>query len=167
MAPPGWDWKPPTGDEPVPVAAAAPAPAVRAGESATDGVLATGRKPAPLWDARLTIALLIIGVLGVFTFVQVQNSIPQAIATLYQQEGLGSYTPAASVSGIITGGLIAQVALWFVAAAISITLLLRRRRAFWVLLAFGVISVITMMGIILAVMLTDPTLLGHMESTRL
>jgi hypothetical protein len=78
---------------------------------------------------------------------------------LYTQEGLGSYEPAASVAGLMTAGIITQVVLWIATAAVSILLLVRRRRAFYIPLIGGVLSVLAIFVFLAFILTTDPTLL--------
>lgn len=181
LAPPGWEWKPPadshTGHQQEPMVVhkqshapaapkARPEPRTRpttdasvaagAADASVDGV-----KKAPSWDRPLTVALLALGLFGVTLFVRVQEGATQSIALLYEQEGLGAYTPAASVASILFWGNVVQIALWVIAAALSISLLVRRRRAFWVPILVGALAVISLFLVLMAVLLTDPTLLDH------
>ncbi|MET0976925.1 MAG: DUF6264 family protein [Leifsonia sp.] len=169
LAPPGWVWKPPadshTGHQQEPMVVhkqphtrqpAAPKPAAEP----KSGAALEGTEP-PAWDRPVTIALLVLGVFGLFSFVRIQAGATQSIALLYQQEGLGAYTPSTIVPTILLWGGIIQIALWVLAAGLSISLMVRRRRAFWIPLLVGVLAVIALFLVLMAVLLTDPTLIDH------
>lgn len=168
LAPPGWEWKPPADAAPLPhMRPSHPAqhPEAHHHPDAATPPTTSGRRLPPAWDRPTTIVLLIIGLFGVFFAVQTQSGLPQAIATIYEQQGLGGYTPAASVAGIIVAGQVIQLGLYAVAVGVSVLLLLRRRLAFWVPLTVGLIALLALFGIVLAVLLSDPTLVNRMQTT--
>lgn len=119
--------------------------------------------PGPLgvsaWDRPVTLGLLLIGLLGTFFSASILTALPQAVQMLYTQQDLGSYTPAASVAGLITGGIIVQALIWLGTAAWSILLLVRRRRAFYAPLIGGVVSFVAIFVFMSIVLASDPTLL--------
>ena len=108
----------------------------------------------------VTLALMVLGLFGTFFTVAVLNSIPDAMQMLYTQEGLGTYTPAASVAALTTTGIITQVVLWVVMCAVSVLVLARHRRAFYIPLIGGVLSVLAIFVFLAIILTTDPTLLN-------
>src|SRR5680860_44454 len=73
--------------------------------------------------------------------VSVLGALPEAMQVLYTQENLGTYNPAASVAGLIIAGRVVEAAIWLAAAVVSILLLTRDRRAFYVPLVGGAVSI--------------------------
>lgn len=177
LAPEGWTWTPP--QEPAaPAAPAAQDPAApnQAQQSQSTPQSAPvhyaaqqygapftpaqqTKRAAPMWDRPVTLALMVFGLFGTFFTIAVLNAIPDAMQMLYTQEGLGSYEPAASVAGLTTAGIITQVVLWIAMAAVSVLVLVRRRRAFYIPLIGGVLSVLAIFVFLAFILTTDPTLL--------
>ena len=109
----------------------------------------------------MTLALLVFGIFGVIISIQLQSSITQSIAIIHAQEGIADYTPAAVVSTIVLIGGIVQIVLWLLAAGLSLLQIRRRRRAFWIPILVGVLSVIAVIFVLTSVLLTDTALLNH------
>lgn len=161
LAPEGWSWNPQQDEQgpaaevhsraqqPVSPLAARPQPAISTGRAGG----------APGWDRPLTLGLLVLGLLATFFAVSVLNALPQAVQMLYTQEDLGTYTPGASVTGLIIGGSILEGVLWLATAAVSVLLLVRGRRAFYVPLIGGVVGVVVIFVFLSIALATDPTLL--------
>jgi hypothetical protein len=115
--------------------------------------------PVSPWDRPVTLGLLILGIFGTFFAISIFTALPEAVQMLYTQQGLGTYEPAAPVAGILTGGIITQVIVWLATAAVSIFLLVRGRRAFYVPLIGGVASFVVIFVFMSIVLGSDPTLL--------
>ena len=166
LAPEGWSWTPPKTDADIPAVPAAPAGAASAQPLApvpptADAALTASR--APRWDRPVTLGLLIFGLLATFFAISVLGSLPEALQMLYTQQDLGTYTPDAAVAGLILAGRIVEVGIWVAAAVVSTLLLARGRRAFYVPLIGGFVSVIVIFVFISAVLTTDPTLLDSVS----
>ena len=179
LAPEGWTWTPP--QEPAaPAAPAAQDPAApnQAQQSqptppppsapqhyaaqqygAPFNPAQQSKRVAPLWDRPVTLALMVFGLFGTFFTIAVLTAIPDAMQMLYTQEGLGTYEPAASVAGLTTAGIVTQVVLWIAMAAVSILVLVRHRRAFYIPLIGGVLSILAIFVFLAIILTTDPTLL--------
>ena len=174
LAPEGWTWQPPQDQDRVD----APAPTVGAGAS----VHPTAQPPAvpappfqtgqphqpssrtvPRWDRPLTIGLLTVGLLATLYGAFSLGALPDAMQLIYTQQGLGTYTSGASIGPLTSVGAITVVFIWLAAAAVSVRLLLRRRRAFYVSLIAGAVSTVTMFAFMLAAMLNDPTLIEFLS----
>ncbi|KGJ80348.1 hypothetical protein GY21_02490 [Cryobacterium roopkundense] len=185
LAPEGWVWEPPKDPQAservtpdVSSAGAAlppaphPAPASPAGTPASTptggawaGPPALGTRTVPGWDRPVTLGLLVLGLFGTFVAISILNSLPQAIQMMYTQEDLGTYAAAATVEGTLMGGAVAQAALWAATAALSIRLLIRGHRGFYVPLIGGFLSLILIfifMGVVLS---GDATLLNSIASS--
>jgi hypothetical protein len=170
LAPEGWSWKPPADprdevrqqapgqpprQQPAIGQPAAPHPLQR-------GIVAPGQfgeRGLPAWDRPVTFGLLFLGLLGTFFTVSVLNALPQAVQMLYTQDGLGTYEPGASVGALITAGIAVQALIWLATAAVSILLVTRRRRAFYVPLIGGVAAFVAIFVFMSIVLASDPTLL--------
>lgn len=163
LAPEGWSWTPPKDDAGIPAVPAAPGSASSAPlvAPAADSALRASR--APGWDRPVTLSLLIFGLLATFFAISVLGALPDALQMLYTQQDLGTYTPDAAVAGLIMAGRIVQAGLWLATAVVSILLMTRGRRAFYVPLIGGVLSVIAIFVFISAVLTTDPTLLDSVS----
>jgi hypothetical protein len=162
LAPEGWAWKPPQED--TPPAASAPvdnAPAVPLGSAQRDAAAPGTAKPAPAWDRPVTASLLVLGLLGTFITIATLVPLPEAMQMLYTQADLGTYTPADSVAAIITAGSISQVVIWLATAVVSILLMLRNRRAFYVPLIGAVVSFVLLVAAMAVVLAGDTALLDY------
>ena len=158
LAPEGWTWSPPQD------ASAPAASAVSESESASAAPMAQGsaEKPVPAppgWDRPVTLGLLILGLLATFLTIAVLDALPQAVQMLYTQEGLGNYSPAPIVATLITAGSISQAIVWLVTAAVSILLLVRSRRAFYVPLIGGVVAFVLIFVFMTIIVGSDSTLI--------
>lgn len=163
LAPEGWSWTPPQNDAGIPAVPAPPGSAASAPLVAETSDSAARATRAPAWDRPVTLGLLIFGLLATFFTISVLGALPDALQMLYTQQDLGTYTPDAAVAGLIMAGRIVEVGVWLAAAVVSTLLLTRGRRAFYVPLIGGVVSVIVIFVFISAVLTTDPTLLDSVS----
>lgn len=166
LAPEGWIWKPPEEKNRVdPV----PAPAAGAGMVAPPPVRTPTIQPAPAkrtipgWDRPWTIGLLIFGLLTTIYGVFSLGGFPVAMQMFYTQQGLGTFNPAPSIGAITTVGAIALVFVWLAATAMSVRLLTRRRRAFFVPIVGGAVSLVVLFAFTLAALFVDPTLIEFLS----
>jgi hypothetical protein len=118
------------------------------------------RRDAPRWNLAWTLALLILGFLGMSYSIGLINAFPAAIQLVHTNENLGDYTPAPSIPGIIATGSIVMVVLWAASAALSIWLLVRRRLAFYIPLIAGVLAFVALIVFLSAALATDPALMS-------
>jgi hypothetical protein len=115
----------------------------------------------PSWDITVTIILIVVGLLGTLLAIAILTAVPQAVQVLYTQEGLGTYSPAPAVAQLITAGSITEAAVWLAATTVSILLLVRGRRAFYVPLIGGVVGFVVLFVFMSIVLTTDPTLFDY------
>jgi hypothetical protein len=149
LAPEGWAWSP---------APDASSPALTPSEAPANSGRPTGGVPA--WDRPVTLGLLVFGLLATFFAVGSLNALPEAVQMLYSQQNLGTYTPARSVAALILAGGITEALVWLAAAAGSILLLTRGKRAFYLPLIGAVVSFVVIFVFMTVVLATDPTLLN-------
>lgn len=170
LAPEGWEWKPPAppaGSAPTPPAAAPPvAPA--AWHSAPTGPASGGlaaptvpRTPAEALrtDRRITIALLVFGLFGLWMAINTLSSIPEALQLLHSQQGLADYVASEADLRTIMIGNVVQGVLWVATAIWAMLRMQHARRAFWVPLVGGVLSVILLFVVVSMVAANDPLLM--------
>jgi hypothetical protein len=114
--------------------------------------------PRRTWDVVLTTGLLLYAVFDVVTGFAQFADLPATLRQVYEQQGFGRFTAdeLASTAGIAAN--IVRVSLLVIAIPISLALLARGRRAFWVPLAAGVLAALVVSGLMFAVVLTDPAL---------
>jgi hypothetical protein len=191
LAPEGWQWRPPADADrldtsrPAPTEPPAATPptqqpqslqppsqqpphpygahphATHYGPEGLDAAPPQLRRAAPRWNLGWTIGLLVLGLLGMSYSIGTLNALPSAIQLLHINQGLGDYTPAASVSGILTAGSITMGLIWIVSATITTLLLVRRRLSFYVPLIAGVVAFIALIVFFSLVLATDPALLNY------
>lgn len=166
LAPEGWKWQPPEEkDRGDPV----PAPIVGAGTGAPPHASTTAVPPTPAprtvpgWDRPWTIGLLIFGLLATVYGVFSLGGFPVAMQIFYTQQGLGTFTPAPSIATITTVGAITLVFVWLAATAVSVRLLVRRRRAFFVPIVGGAVSLVVLFAFTMAALFIDPTLIEFLS----
>ncbi len=163
LAPEGWAWKPTQGNDSPAMNPPAHTPANSSPNPSPrvppNGSLGRTTSSVPGWDRPLTLGLLMLGLLATFFIVSVLSALPDALQALYTQEGLGTYTPDPTVAGLITAGGITEAVTWLVTASISILLMVRGRRAFYLPLIGGVVSFVVIFVFTTVVLATDSTLL--------
>jgi hypothetical protein len=133
----------------------------RAATTAADSP-AAGSTPAravPAWDRYLTITLLFVGLLATFSAVSTFSGVPTVMQQLYTVQDLGTYEAAASVSGTLLTGSIAEGLIWAATAALSVSLMVRGKRTFYLPIIGGIISGVVLFAVMAVVVVTDPTLL--------
>jgi hypothetical protein len=118
------------------------------------------KRAAPRWNIGWTIALLIVGFLGMSYSIGVINAFPAAIQLVHANQNLGDYVAAPSVAGILTIGSIAMGAIWVISAGITAWLLVLRKLSFYVPLIAGIIAFIALFVVLSIVISTDPALLN-------
>ena len=161
LAPEGWTWQPPQDQDRVD----APAPTVGAGAGAPSPAnnanvpVTHGSRTVPRWDRQWTIALLVLGVLGTTYFISSLLALPQFMAQMYAQFDLGAYSPSPAISAIVVAGVVVESIVWIAATGVSFLMLRREKRAFYIPIIGGIISLVVVFIFVLAAILTDPTLL--------
>ncbi len=151
-APDGWTWQPPSGEgtsDPAPQMSTPPPAAPAAGARPVDRVI--------------TVVLLAVAVLGALnTVLSLQQLAPQ-VQLVYDQQGIGDYTPPTWLPTLVIVATIVQLGLLAVTIVWSVRRLRAGRLAFWVPLAGGAASVIVMMVLMSIVFLNDPAFLAYLD----
>ncbi|RNE63796.1 hypothetical protein EEJ31_06105 [Cryobacterium tepidiphilum] len=107
----------------------------------------------------MTLVLLILGLLGATFAASVLVALPDAVQLLYTQQNLGTYVPAASVEPVLTIGMVLQGLTWLATAGVSVWLLVRGRRAFYVPVIGAAVSLVALFVVMSIALSSDPTLL--------
>ncbi|WP_129590352.1 DUF6264 family protein [Cryobacterium aureum] len=162
LAPEGWTWQPPQDTNRVDPA---PAPTAGAGAGAPSPAhianvpVTPGPRTVPRWDRQWTIALLVLGLLGTTYFISSLLALPQLMAQMYAQFDLGAYASSPAISAIVVAGVVVESVVWIAATGVSFLMLRREKRAFYIPIIGGIISLVVVFIFLLAAILTDPTLL--------
>jgi hypothetical protein len=109
-------------------------------------------------DIAVTTGLLILGVLDVVTRWSEYANLSATMRELYRLQELGEFTAvglADQVGGIIN---IARVVVLVATIVLSLALIQRGRRAFWVPLAGAALAFVTTIALLIAVMVSDPAI---------
>ncbi|MBC7443802.1 MAG: hypothetical protein H7311_15005 [Ramlibacter sp.] len=158
LAPEGWSWTPTPDERTLATPAATPPAGPRA--AARPAAAPRPRGTAPAWDRPVTLSLLVFGLLATLFFIGALSGITDAFKILYLQQNLGTYTPDDSIPGLVLGGSTAEALIWLAAAAGSVLLLVRGKRAFFLPLIGAVVSFSVLMVIVSVALASDPTLLN-------
>lgn len=181
LAPEGWVWRPPADQdrlntsrpaEPTaptgPIAPSGPKPPTSPPSDVGRYPPPQGRplhpsqlrRDAPRWNIGWSIALLVIGFLGMSYSILSLNLFPSIFALAHTQQNLGAYHQAPSVAGIVTAGSIAMGAIWVMSAALTVWLMARKRVSFYVPLVAGVVAFVVLFVFLSALVATDPILVN-------
>ncbi|MFC5929545.1 hypothetical protein D6T64_17080 [Cryobacterium melibiosiphilum] len=132
---------------------AKPAPA---GAQPTNTLL----RAVPAWDRYVTITLLFIGLFATFSAVSSFSAVPTVMQQLYTGQGLGTYVPAASVSATLLVGSILEGLIWAATAALSVSLMVRGKRSFYLPIIGAVIAGVVLFVFMIVVLVTDTNVLS-------
>ncbi len=108
------------------------------------------------WDIVLTIILLVLGLFGMLGGVLygVLFSSPELLDEGFRQQGLGGFDGDVGAAPLVLIG--SHVLLYLLAVGLSILLLVKKKIAFYVPLAAGVVAGVIFWATIVAVMMSDP-----------
>lgn len=109
-------------------------------------------------DIAVTTALLILGVLDVVTRWGEYANLAATMRELYRLQDIGEFTAvglADQVGGIIN---ITRVVVLVATIVVSLILIQSGRRAFWVPLAGAALAFVATVGLLIAVMVSDPAI---------
>jgi Family of unknown function (DUF6264) len=110
------------------------------------------------WDVALTTALLLVGVLDVVNSFSRFGNLAALLRTLYDQQGLGTFTSDQLADDMGIAINVTRVVLLVVAVGFGLWMLGRNRLAFWVPLSAGALAFIIVVVCLLVVVITDPAL---------
>ncbi|MFC4223292.1 DUF6264 family protein [Lysinibacter cavernae] len=143
-----------------PPPAAAPA---STGHDAASDKAGVSLRPRNRVDFLVTIFLLVISIWGVRSMVGTTDSMPLIFQTIYDQYGLGEFTDADALSGAILFGRISQFILWTLTVVVTIMMLRKRRRAFYIPLIGGALGFLLALIVSTVALINDPTVMDHLS----
>jgi hypothetical protein len=135
---------------PVAPAAVTPEPVVAPPE------LATAPYPNRIRDIAVTTVLLLLGVADVVSSFSTFADLGPTLTELYKQVGIGGVASAAVAAQFGLGINIGRISVLAITVVVSLLLIARHRRAFWVPLAGFLLAGLTTTVLLAALMLNDP-----------
>ncbi|HEU0182894.1 MAG TPA: DUF6264 family protein [Agromyces mariniharenae] len=161
-APEGWTWQPPAEESAAPVQPAPPVQPTAPPPPPAPAALPGERQPSAV-DRVVTIALLALGAFGAINTAASLQMLPQQFSLVYEQQGVGDFTPPEWLPMLTMVGTVLQLALYAATLGWSILRLRARKTAFWVPILGGVLSLVLMMVLVSIVFLNDPTFVAYIE----
>lgn len=115
------------------------------------------------WDRGLTIALLVLGLLGSYVGVSTGLGLnqPGFLDQALRQQGLGGFRGTAGAAPFVL--VISHLALYLLALGLSLLALRRGRIAFWIPLTAGALAAVVFWAAFMAVLFSDPGLLQRVN----
>jgi len=140
---------------------AAPAPAVEPTRVEAVGAEATAelearRSRRRTRDIIITTALLLFGVYDVVISLSGFTSLGNSLRAAFEQQGVEGFASAELAAEMGATINVVRVVLLAIAIVVSLLLIARGKLAFWVPLAAGVASAITVIVCVLVVVISDP-----------
>ncbi|MEO7123741.1 MAG: DUF6264 family protein [Lacisediminihabitans sp.] len=118
-------------------------------------------------DAVITVTLLAIGLVWVLLSIPSASDFVDTLDHTYALQGYtGHYGPVALASTIGLAINISSISLWGITCAVSIVVLRRHRRAFYIPIIGAVLAGIVVLSLTLVAMLNDPGLIAYVNSLQ-
>lgn len=115
-------------------------------------------------DVFVTTALLLLGVVDVVTgFPQFRN-LASTLRATYAAQGLPAFTADALANSMGVGINIARVTLLAATIAVSLVLIRRHRRAFWVPLVGAAVAALVVIVCVFVVIINDPAFAAYIAT---
>lgn len=161
-APEGWTWQPPADESAAPAQPTPPVQPAAPPPPPAPAALPGERQPSAV-DRVVTIALLVLGAFGAINTAASLQMLPRQFSLVYEQQGVGDFTPPEWLPTLTMVGTVLQLALYAGTLGWSILRLRARKTAFWVPILGGVLSLVLMMVLVSIVFLNDPTFVAYIE----
>lgn len=118
-------------------------------------------------DSVTTVVLLGLGLAWVILSIPGASDLVGTLNRTYAIQGYtGHYGPVALASALGLAINISSIALWGITCAVSIAVLRRHRRAFYIPLIGAVVTGIVVLSLTLVAMLNDPGLIAYVNSLQ-
>jgi hypothetical protein len=118
-------------------------------------------------DRVVTLILLAVGLFLVLNSIPGYLAMPDAMQTVYDQLGAGTY-PAADVAATLgITALLVQAAIWVATTASALFAMKTGRLAWWIALIGGVLAFIAMMVIVSVALFADPGFIDNVSPQNL
>ncbi len=115
---------------------------------------------APIWDAPITVGLLLVGVVNTIQTVAQARELPVALDQVYAARGISRYTQVGLATGIGWVIVVTSIASLVAAIAFAVPRIRDHRPAFWIPLLAGAASAFVTIVLVAAAILADPAYLG-------
>jgi hypothetical protein len=123
------------------------------------------RGAAPAWDAPLTVALLVAGVINVTVTVANMRELPANLQIGYQQQGIGTYTSVALAGAMGWSVIVSSVLALVLAIGFAVPRLRAHRLAFWVPLVAAAVSLLLTTLFVGIAVFGDPAGAAYLHSS--
>ena len=120
-------------------------------------------RTAPIWDAPITVGLLLVGVVNTVQTVAQARQLRMALDQVYAARGIGRYTQAGLATGIGWAIVVTSVASLVLAIGFAVPRIRDHRLAFWIPLVAGAASAVVTIVLVAAAILADP---AYLDSIR-
>jgi len=153
---------PPSVDYPPPVVPVTPPQGAEPGPT-------TPTAPEPRRNTRdiiLTTAFLLLGVWDVASRWPDYAALGLSLRAAYETQGMGEFTSIELANSVGQWVNIARAVILVITIVISLFLISRGRRAFWVPLAGGVLTMLVVFVLIGYVAISDPAMMEYIDRTR-
>jgi len=120
-------------------------------------------RTAPIWDAPITVGLLLVGVVNTIQTVAQARDLPLALDQVSAARGISRYTQVGFATGVGWAIVATSVASLVVAIAFAVPRIRDHRLAFWIPLVAGVVSAFVTIVLVAAAILADP---AYLDSVR-
>lgn len=91
------------------------------------------------------------------------DQLSQVFQQMHDLYSLPEYVEPANLGSIMVFGKVSQIILWLAMVSLTVVLLVRRRRAFYVPLIGAVISFVLLITMLTMTLNADPTLVNHIS----
>lgn len=141
-------------------------PPPTAGERQPDPSPAAGPVRRRTGDIVITVALLVIGLYDVIVGFGTYANLAPVFAEVYAQQGIGEFASPelAQTAGVVA--TVSRITILLVAIVVSMLLIARGRRAFWVPLAGAGLAMLVVIGCFVVVMANDPGFAAYINTVR-
>ena len=120
-------------------------------------------RTAPIWDAPITVGLLLVGVVNTVQTVAQARELPLALDQVSAAKGIGRYTQVGFATGIGWAIVVTAVVSLVLAIGFAVPRIRDHRLAFWIPLAAGAASALVTTVLVAAAFLADP---AYLDSIR-
>jgi hypothetical protein len=124
------------------------------------------RGSAPAWDAPLTIALLVAGVINVTVTVANMRELPETLQAAYAQQKIGTYTSVALASSMGWSVIVTSMLALVLAIGIAVPRMRAHRLAFWVPLVAAAASLLLTTVFVGIAVFGDPAGAEYLQRTN-
>ncbi|HET6824729.1 MAG TPA: DUF6264 family protein [Amnibacterium sp.] len=120
-------------------------------------------RTAPIWDAPITVGLLLIGVVNTVQTVAQARDLPAALDQVYAARGISRYTQVGLATGIGWAIVVTSIVSLALAIGFAVPRIRDHRLAFWIPLLAGAASAFVTIVLVVAAILADP---AYLDSVR-